>query len=570
MPVASVNSLLFFGLRVSHVDTVVDTRSVADKERRSVVAFRFRDSVEELLFVRTHSALSNVNVAIAHSHHAEVLLLNSLTARSEFSNRTRRSGLTSLSACVGVNFGVYDENVDVFALSENVVESAIADIVSPAVAADNPDRFLDYAIEHSAEFFKEILKFALSVLNSRGKSCFENVVNVFRNFCALLVFKPELASLADSSVKVEFENLSHNVCKFFSSLEVSKVEAEAVFRVVFEQAVSPCRTSSFFVLGVRTCRGRTAVNGRTTRSVCDDHTVAEHLSDNLDVRSFAAACACARELEEGFRELRTFNGVLLEYRSIDFGKIFAEFVVFGFFFNNFFKRNHCKSLLVFLSGADVSANAATHTVKRAYLHSVRISFKTDCRFRSKRCRNFRAVFNENRADTSVRADERALVTLNTIFCVPSGDLNRNASLFESRSSGGNASVCIECRGGKLVALERDNRMNNFLEVFIVRKFSGFCASSCVSPACGNFDFFKFGSSLIDCRIVHVDNRVAFLPVRFLNVLLHPVFRFSVRHDFGVDLEECSLHDRVRSSAETDGSSDLDSVDDVKFSVLFSK
>ena len=371
-------------------------------------------------------------------------------------------------------------------------------------------------------------------------------------------------------MKVEVENSSHNVGKFFSSLEVSKVEAEAVFRVILEQTVSPCGTFAFRVLGVRTRRGRTAVNGRTTRSVGDDHTIAEHLSDDFDIRSFAAACARAGELEERFGELRSLNGILLEYGGIRFGKFLAEFVVDGFVRNDFFKRNHSKSLLVRFSGADVGANSAAHTIERADLHSVRISFQADSRFGCERCGNGFAVLNENGADTSVRTYERALVTLNTVFCVPFGNLNRNASLFELRRSGGNASVCIECGGRKFVAFESDDRVNNLLEIFIVCEFRGSSAGSSVGPFCGNRDFFKFGSGFVDSGVVHLNDRVALLAVGLLNVLLHPVFRFGVRHDFGVDFEESRLHDSVGSSAEADGRGDLDCVDNVKFSVLFGK
>ena len=99
------------------LDTVVDTRCIADNEGRSLVSFCFCESLDELVLVRSHCNLSNVNVAVAHSHHAEILLLDVLTACSELGNSTLRCGLGSLSACVGVNLCIENENVDILTCS---------------------------------------------------------------------------------------------------------------------------------------------------------------------------------------------------------------------------------------------------------------------------------------------------------------------------------------------------------------------------------------------------------------------------------------------------------------------
>ena len=134
--------------------------------------------------------MSDVNVAVTHSHHAEVFLLRSLAARGEFRDRAGRSRFTCLSAGVGVNFGIYDEYVDVFALSENVIESAVTDVVSPTVAAEDPDGLLDYAIERILNGFEYFFKFALVVLNRRIERNFEGFLNFFGDFRALFIGKP--------------------------------------------------------------------------------------------------------------------------------------------------------------------------------------------------------------------------------------------------------------------------------------------------------------------------------------------------------------------------------------------
>ena len=140
MPVTALYSLLLSELSnlEAALDTVVDTRCIADNEGRSLVSFCFCECLDELVLVRSHGYLSNVYVTIAHSHHTEILLLNVLTTSSELSNSTLRCGLGSLSACVGVNLCIENENVNILTCSENVVKSAVTDIVSPSVTTDDP------------------------------------------------------------------------------------------------------------------------------------------------------------------------------------------------------------------------------------------------------------------------------------------------------------------------------------------------------------------------------------------------------------------------------------------------
>ena len=71
----------FFLLSLAHAgfDTVVDTRSVSDDQRRSVVCFCFADSLESLSLVSAHSDLSYVYITVGSSDKTEVFLANTLT-----------------------------------------------------------------------------------------------------------------------------------------------------------------------------------------------------------------------------------------------------------------------------------------------------------------------------------------------------------------------------------------------------------------------------------------------------------------------------------------------------------
>ena len=107
-----------------------------------LIAFRLGKGLNALIVVSAHSHLGNVYIAIAHSDAGQILFLGSLTGSSELSDGTNRSSLGGLSAGVGVNLGVEHQNVHVLTGSDDVIQTAEADIISPAVAAEDPHGFL--------------------------------------------------------------------------------------------------------------------------------------------------------------------------------------------------------------------------------------------------------------------------------------------------------------------------------------------------------------------------------------------------------------------------------------------
>ena len=66
-----------------------------------------------------------------------------------------------------VDFGVYDERVDVFAHREDVVEAAEADVVGPAVASVHPEGFLRQMVLARKKFARRLRGFAREL--RRGK-----------------------------------------------------------------------------------------------------------------------------------------------------------------------------------------------------------------------------------------------------------------------------------------------------------------------------------------------------------------------------------------------------------------
>ncbi len=158
VPVAALDGLLLLVLRATHtdLDTVVDAGCVADDERRSVVGLGLLDDVEVLSLAGAHSHLCHIDVAVALGNHTEVFLADLLTRGGEFGDSAGRGGLRALSAGVGVHLGVDDDDVDILAAGQDVVQTAESDIIAPAVAAEDPLALLDEAVAEFEELLADV------------------------------------------------------------------------------------------------------------------------------------------------------------------------------------------------------------------------------------------------------------------------------------------------------------------------------------------------------------------------------------------------------------------------------
>lgn len=65
---------------------------------------------------------------------------------AELGHRAERRGLRLLAAGVRVALGVEHQHVDVLRQAEDVIQTAEADVVGPAVTADQPDGFIHQVV----------------------------------------------------------------------------------------------------------------------------------------------------------------------------------------------------------------------------------------------------------------------------------------------------------------------------------------------------------------------------------------------------------------------------------------
>ena len=123
-----------------------DAVGIGDDDRRALVGFGFLEGLDGLRRVGAEGDAGHVDVVVVHRHEGEILLGGGFAAGGELGDRAERGGLGGLAAGVRVHLRIEHEDVHVGAGSEDVVESAVADVVRPAVAADDPDGFLDEVV----------------------------------------------------------------------------------------------------------------------------------------------------------------------------------------------------------------------------------------------------------------------------------------------------------------------------------------------------------------------------------------------------------------------------------------
>jgi hypothetical protein len=228
-----------------------------------------------------------------------------LAGSRELSNSADRGSLGSLSAGVGVNLGIEDQDVDILAGSQSVVQTAEADVVCPAVAAEDPHGLLSEVI-----LILQNLGGLLGAGEPQEQQCKPAAAGPFSARSAMV---SSHFSLLPSALAVAFS--AHSFIRELlpdgRGLRSGQVHAKAELSVVLKQGVLPCRAVAVLVDGVRRGRSRTAPDGGAAGGIGDVHLVAEELGSQLGIRSFAAAGAGAGELKQRLLELAALDVVSL-------------------------------------------------------------------------------------------------------------------------------------------------------------------------------------------------------------------------------------------------------------------
>src|SRR4051794_9190194 len=116
---------------------------VGDYDAGSVVGLRLEESFKSVLVLGTHGYAGHVDVPVSHGHETEILLRPRLPAGCKLRNSGARGSFGGLSASIRIHLGIEHQQVHVSAAGQDVIETAIADVIRPAVAAYDPDTLLN-------------------------------------------------------------------------------------------------------------------------------------------------------------------------------------------------------------------------------------------------------------------------------------------------------------------------------------------------------------------------------------------------------------------------------------------
>ncbi len=221
-----------------------------------------------------------------------------LPAAANLADGAERRRLRRLAAGVRVDLGVEHQDVDVAPVGQHVIEAAVADVVGPAVAADEPDALLHQVV---GERFEAACLGGVQSRPARPRSA------TTRSRWAAMPGLVRLVGVENRRRQAVAELRRDVLDEAARGRDVRverQAEAEAELGVVLEQRVRPGRAAAVAVGRVGRRRQVAAVDRRAAGGVGDEQPVAEELGQQLQVRRLAAAGAGARVLEQRLEELR--------------------------------------------------------------------------------------------------------------------------------------------------------------------------------------------------------------------------------------------------------------------------
>ena len=295
------NGLVLLVEPLAQVVAVGDAVAVGDDEARPVVGLGLPERGERLVRVGAHGHARHVDVAVGDGLQGDVLLVHGLACRGELGHGTDRSGLRRLPAGVGVDLGVHDEDVDVAPGGQDVVEPTRADVVGPAVAADDPHAAPQQVVGHAAQ-----------VVDGKSRVPFQAREQLGHPFpLGRKLGFADLPGIEDGVGEVGADDVTQLCQPVPGQLGVQvggQAQPEAELGVVLEQRVRPGRPAACRVLRPRRGRQVAAVDRGASGGVGDGRPLPEQLAQELEVGRLATAGAGAGELEERLEELGAADG----------------------------------------------------------------------------------------------------------------------------------------------------------------------------------------------------------------------------------------------------------------------
>ena len=508
-------------------------------------------------WVSEEASRSSVDVAVGHSDSAEILLALGVTSSREVSDGTTLCSLRALAASVGVNFSIHNEDIDIVARSDNVIEATIADIVSPAITTDDPDSLLgeDIGLLLKAVDFNilaiESKKLRLDFFSKSSR--FVEVVPVGKE---ILEFASKFTVEGVLLEKV-FDEFLSNLTASFDSMEDTITE----FGVIFEEGVSPCWTVALFVDSVWVEWIGGGPNKRAASSIGNVKLITIELGDELDNGWFTTSWASTVEFKKGWLELGAFDSELLSEMTTVWSS--NAFGVFGILFvPNIGSSDHLEGLGWASSDTNTTALAVVARDGDLELEVLEASS-----IESLHALGFFGS-EEEWTDDTVWAHDGAGVALDTFLSFPLWNFDSNLPLLEFGGGVWKSSTFGNFINSDFVAALFDGGLDDLVNASLGLKSIDWELG--VEPGLFVvFDFMKTFDGFVNSKLV-LGNDIGTLALVLLgNGILKKLLVLLFWKDLG-KVEEGGLHEHVDTAGHTNGCSNLGGINGINFGIKFSK
>ena len=576
-----------------------------------MIGLGLADGRQGLVGIGAHGYLGHIDVAVAHGNLRQGLLGHHLTGGGELRHLADVGGLGGLAAGVGIHLGVKDHHVDVLAGGQDMVQTAEADIVGPAVAAEDPHGLLGEVLLVGQNLCRQGAGLAVAVGSASGLEGFGMGLHLAQlvaedaggggagqerqalvhghdgvledgdvllgglgvGGAVLHGIQPLLGGgLQLGHGVVNGDEGAGLVGQALADGLLAQVHAQTVLGVVLEEGVGPGGAMAALVHGVGGGSGGAAPDGGTAGGVGDVHPVAADLGDEAAVSGLGAAGAGAGELKQRLLELAALDGLDIGHVVLDgdLGDHIIEHVLLG---GLGLLGHHGQGL----HRADLGADRAAHAVQGAdgdgklVLALAGAGLEGDL-LGLGGCIGGLGLVQRVGADGGVGADVGALVALDALVLVPGGNADGHAALLVGAGAllegavhmvhegGDGEAVAVHLGDGLQDALHHLHSAGAALQLHALRLVLG------SGPGGGHVELLEGGDAQINGLVVHIHHVLALLQVGVGGGILHVADGLSLRHDLR-QLEESGLENGVGALAHADLGGQVDGVDGVDLDVV---
>mmetsp|Transcript_6296 Transcript_6296/g.20235 ORF Transcript_6296/g.20235 Transcript_6296/m.20235 type:complete len:919 (-) Transcript_6296:1670-4426(-) len=433
----------------------VHTRGVRNDNRGASVRLCLPECLDGLVHIRRKRDGGDVGVLMHHGNCTEVLLLGGIAARCHLHNSTLGCRLGNLRSSVAVALSVEHQNVDVLAGRQHVVQTPEANVVCPAIAADDPVRRGNEHILRRAHGLQQRRRIG-------AVFCFQETLDGGLHGAALVGVLVGVKPLLQQSFKIRgdqpwrvcriFEELLRGELQLLAALHRAQRHAQAILGRVLEEGPRPSRSLSVPVLLEGAQAVRPTPDRGAAAAVCDDHAVSEHLRQELHIGRLAAAGAGTAEFHQRLLELRPLHGHLVHQRILDRHGVERVLPVLVECLLRELGGLHLQGVV----GTHLYAHGAAGAVVRRHLDGEVQAAQLSALALAGQvalgaCLHLLLVQEEG-PDDGVRADDAAQVALGAEVRNPDGDLLRQRTLLVDRLPNGRLAAGMEGTDGQAVGL----------------------------------------------------------------------------------------------------------------------